>query len=165
MRRLFWTLINAIALCLFLLFSCSKDSEAPAYDFKDQELAGVIEGQEWAYGDGYADITGEGSDAKLHITLVLPTESEGCDIMPEGDRVFFSVPKGTGLHVLKLDLDNLEVSRTVTLFDSEETMNVIATKGAVEITSITDTEITGRIDARGDDVNFVNGNFSVPLCQ
>lgn len=54
MRRLIWTLINAIALCLLLLTSCSKDEESPVYDFKDQALAGAIEGISWSYGDGYA---------------------------------------------------------------------------------------------------------------
>lgn len=165
MRRLFWTLVNAIALCLLLLLSCSKDEEAPSYNFKDQALAGAIEGVDWTYGNGYANITGDASAEKLHVTLVLPTENEGCDIMPEGDMVFFSLPKLLGVQVLRLDFDNLENSRTVTLYDSEEIMNVIATEGAVEITSVTDTEVTGRIDARADDVNFVNGNFTVPLCQ
>ncbi len=165
MRRLFWTLVNAIALCLLLLLACGKDDEAPAYDFKDQTLAGAIEGQNWNYGDGYATITGEGATAKLHVTLVLPTESEGCDIVPEGDRVFFTFPLSTGVHVLRLDFNDMENSRTVTLFDSEETMNVIATQGAVEITSITDTEVIGRMDARSDENNFINGDFSVPICQ
>ena len=165
MRRLIWTLINAIALCLLLLTSCSKDDESPVYDFKDQALAGAIEGVSWSYGDGYASTTGEGATAKLHVTLVLPSEDEGCDIMPDGDRVFFTLPSNTGVHLLKFDFNDLEGSRTVTLFDDEEVMNVIATEGAVEITSITETHITGRIDARADEDNFVNGNFSVPLCN
>src|SRR5690606_40977769 len=53
----------------------------------------------------------------------------------------------------------------VTLFDDEEVMNVIATEGAVEITSVTDTHVTGRIDARADEDNFISGNFTVALCQ
>ena len=67
--------------------------------------------------------------------------------------------------LLKFDFNDLEGSRTVTLFDDEEVMNVIATEGAVEITSVTDTHVTGRIDARADEDNFINGNFTVPLCQ
>lgn len=109
--------------------------------------------------------TGEGATAKLHVTLVLPSEDEGCDIMPDGDRVFFTLPSNTGVHLLKFDFNDLEGSRTVTLFDDEEVMNVIATEGAVEITSVTDTHVTGRIDARADEDNFINGNFTVPLCQ
>lgn len=164
MRRIFWTLVNAIALCL-LFASCSSDTEAPAYNFTDQPLAGMIEGVSWTYADGYADITGEGENAKLHVTLALPSEGTGCDILVDGDRVMFSFPKYAGLHILKLDFNDVEGSRTVTLFDDEETMNVIATQGAVEITSITDTEVKGRIDARAYDDNFVNGNFTVPICQ
>lgn len=99
------------------------------------------------------------------LPLVLPSEDEGCDIMPDGDRVFFTLPSNTGVHLLKFDFNDLEGSRTVTLFDDEEVMNVIATEGAVEITSVTDTHVTGRIDARADEDNFINGNFTVPLCQ
>ncbi|HEY8513301.1 MAG TPA: hypothetical protein VIL31_15190 [Cyclobacteriaceae bacterium] len=165
MRRLFWTLVNAIGLCILLLISCSKDSESPSHTFKDQDAAGEIEGVEWAYADGYAATTGEGTSKKLHITLVLPHEAQGCDILPEGDFVLFSIPAIKGLYTLKLDFNNPENSYTVTLFDSDESMNVIAGKGAVEILSITESEVTGRIDARADDENYVNGNFSIPLCD
>lgn len=48
--------------------------------------------------------TGEGATAKLHVTLVLPSEDEGCDIMPDGDRVFFTLPSNTGVHLLKFGL-------------------------------------------------------------
>jgi hypothetical protein len=164
MRRIFWTVVNAIALAL-LFASCSSEEQKPAHSFLDQDLSGKIEGESWTLGDGYADITGEGTEAKLHVTLLLPHEGAGCDLMADGDRVLFSFPLYAGLHVLKFDFNDLENNRTVTLFDDEETMNVIASVGAVEITSITDTEITGRIDARADDDNFVNGNFAVSLCQ
>lgn len=165
MRRILWTLINGIGLCLLFASCSSSEDEAPAYNFTNQDLAGVIEGVSWTYGDGYADVTGEGENAKLHVTLLLPSEGEGCDILADGDRTMFSFPRYAGLHILKFDYNDVENSRTVTLFDDEETMNVIATQGAVEITSITDTEVKGRIDARADDDNFVNGNFTVPLCQ
>lgn len=38
-------------------------------------------------------------------------------------------------------------SRTVTLFKESKTLNIIATEGAVEVTSISDTQISGRMDA------------------
>lgn len=164
MRRIFWALINAIVLSL-LFASCSKDDPKPAYNFEDHDLSGKIENESWSYGDGYADITGEGEGARLHVTLLLELEGEGCDIMPDGDMVIFSLPKQIGLHILKLDFDNLENSQTVTLFDDEQTLNTIATQGAIEITSVSDLEVTGRIDARADDGNYVNGNFSISLCN
>src|SRR5690606_15104052 len=130
MRRLFWTLINAIGLCILLLTACSDDNDSPSHDFKNQPASGEIEGAEWSYGDGYASTTGEGNSMKLHITLVLPHEQVGCDIFPQGDLVLFTVPAVTGLYNLKLDFNDMENNRTVTLFDSEESFNIIASQGA-----------------------------------
>jgi hypothetical protein len=80
---------------------------------------------------------------------------------PEGNNVFFYVDNAVKL--TKLSFNNVD-SRTVTLFEDDDTMNWIAAKGAVEITSITDTEVSGRIDAQYGTNTFVNGNFTVPLC-
>jgi hypothetical protein len=164
MKRIFWALVNAIALSLFF-GSCSSEDPKPAYNFVDQDLSGKIENEAWTFGDGYAAVTGAGADAKMHITLLKEVEGEGCDIIPTGDMVIFTLPFATGLETLLLDFNNLENSRTVTLFDEEQTLNSIATQGAVEITSISDTEVVGRIDAQADNGNYVNGNFAVSLCQ
>lgn len=46
-------------------------------------------------------------------------------------------------------------------------MNSIAVQGAVEITSIDEEKgiVKGRIDAKIDSDNSVNGNFEVTLCD
>lgn len=158
------TLIALLSLCLFC---CGGDDEgSPKYSFKDQTLSGKIDNIGWIYGDGYSSIDGDYAD----ITLVTDQiEDEGCNIWDiEGNYIFFYVPATVGVHPLKkLDLSgSLEDNQTVTLLVNEDIpVNIIAQKGAIEILTISETQITGRIDARFDDESFVNGNFTVTICQ
>lgn len=78
--------------------------------------------------------------------------------------MFFTVPNEVGLYKLSFDLGSFS-GQTVTLFDQQTVLNTIATTGAIEILTITDTEVTGRVDARADKDNFVNGNFTVSFCS
>lgn len=149
-----------------LISSCGDDeNEKPSYSFKNQTLSGKIANTSWTFGDGYAEIYGTGDDSELYIDLFVDVDGEGCDILPEGDQVFFSIPNKVGVYKLKFDLNSMENSQTVTLFEDEEFMNSIATEGAVEITAITETTISGKIDATVDAENNVNGNFTVNICQ
>ena len=79
---------------------------------------------------------------------------------------FFSVPNEVGIYKLKLNLNCFTCADnfTVTLFEKDGSMNFIATDGAVEILTISDTQVSGRIDARYDGNTFVNGNFTVSIC-
>ena len=147
------------------LFSCGGDDENPSPNFKNQNLSGKIANTSWTYGDGYAEIYGTGDDSEIYIDMFVNVDGEGCDIIPEGDQVFFSVPNKVGVYKLKFDLNNPEASQTITLFEDEEVMNSIATEGAIEITAITESSISGRIDAKVDAENNVNGNFTVNICQ
>ena len=160
--------VASFTLIIFVL-SCGEEDNGPGYKFIDQDAAGKIDKVNWTYADGYADIEtfGTGSDLRVSVDLTIPQTEEGCDIfIPEGDMVFFSVPNEVGLYKLKLDLncftcaDNI----TVTLFKKDGFENFIATEGAVEILAISDTEVSGRIDARYDGNTFVNGNFAVSIC-
>ncbi|SKC55365.1 hypothetical protein [Ohtaekwangia koreensis] len=148
-------------------FSCKEDVEDPAYNFKEQNLTGKIDNTDWAYQTGYASQDGSNSEGTIYITLVQGHTGEGCSTWPEGDHVFFTLPNATGLYKLKFDFNNwdAEDNQIVTLFDQESTTNNFATEGAVEITEITSTQISGRIDARSEDDTFVNGNFTVTICN
>jgi hypothetical protein len=151
---------------LFLLFiviliGCGKDDPQPSYNFKDQTAAGEIEGVSWSFAEGTASDNG----VELSIDLMLDQPDAPCDVfIPDGDEVFFSIPNAVGLYKLKFSFKSGAVNQTATLFDEEETLNVICSEGAIEILMITDTEVTGRLDIRSDKDNYINGNFTVALC-
>jgi hypothetical protein len=67
--------------------------------------------------------------------------------------------------MLKFELNDFENSVVVNLFEEEGYVNNLASTGAVEILSISETQVSGRIDARIDDESFVNGNFTVNICK
>jgi hypothetical protein len=150
---------------LIIAFACSKSEEtaAPAFSFKSQDAAGKIKSSDWKYADGFADKFNRGSDPFIDITLVETQPQKGCDIViPTGNRVFFVVPAVVALYKLSPGLTGNNY--TVTLYEKATGFNVIVGTGAVEILSITATEVTGRIDAQADDKSFVNGNFKVTIC-
>jgi hypothetical protein len=81
-------------------------------------------------------------------------------------KVIFSVPANfTGTK----DLGYGEDDMTITFVDhsSETSMNLAATKGKLEITTIDTTAgtITGKIYADYDSDNILYGNFSVTYCK
>lgn len=147
-----------------IVLSCGDD-EKPAYSFKNQDLSGKIGNAAWEYGDGYAEIYGMENDSQLQIDLFIEVDGEGCDVIPEGNEVLFTVPNKVGVYKLKADLNDLENSLVVNLFEEETTMNHLASRGAIEILSITESQVTGRIDATVDDANLINGSFTVSICQ
>ena len=54
--------------------------------------------------------------------------------------------------------------QTVTLYDDDTGTNFIATRGQVEILTVTALELTGRIAVAYDADNYVNGNFTIAHC-
>ncbi|MEO9966057.1 MAG: hypothetical protein ABJF11_09725 [Reichenbachiella sp.] len=162
------TLARILFLSLIIInFSCSDDDDdgGPAYEFTNQNLQGQINGKSWSFVEGVAEVS-PFDDTKLSIELGAEELESPCDLFAlSGLRVFFSIPHEVALTELNFSLE--EGGQTVTLFDPDGTLNIIATEGAVEILTITDTEVTGRIDARegGGGEDGVNGNFSVTYCS
>lgn len=156
---------NLYLLCLIFLvtslISCSdddSDNDGPSYEFKNQELQGMIDGQAFVLGEG----TVSSSDGELSLKLLSDMETaSACDQFGSGDfvRVFFTIAEAEGIVELSFE------EQTVTLFNPENTLNIIITEGAVEITSISESSVSGKIDARYDDENFVNGNFTAEFCE
>ena len=155
----------------FLLFavSCSKDDEAdgPSYEFIDQNAQGTIDGISFSFQTGTAEDSFF-NEEELSIDLYDESEdiTDVCDFFGFGDavRVFFSIPNTVGLYELSFSFDDAENGRTVTMFNPAKTLNIIATEGAVEILSISDTEVSGRLDIDAGEGNEVNGNFTVTIC-
>ena len=151
MKKL-WVVFAVVAI------GCGKDDPKPSYEFKNQTASGKIEGVAWTFVEGRAEDNGD----NISIDLMLEQSEAPCEIFGfgEGDVVFFTIPNAVGLYKLQMGAN----SQTATLFDEDDFLNVIAVDGAIEILTITTTEVTGRLDVRSDSNNFINGNFTVTLC-
>jgi hypothetical protein len=155
---LFYTLIAAV------LIQCSDDDKK-SFTFKDQDVSGRISNTAWTYADGYADTyANQEEELMISVKLTLTQDQPGCEMgLPVGDQIFFDVPATPGVYKLFLDLESGD-GQTVTLWDDSEELNILASKGAIEILEITETEVTGRIDARSSSDSYVNGNFTIDIC-
>ena len=156
----------------FLLFltSCNDEDSGPSFEFKDQNLQGIIDGIPFEFGEGTVESTFL-NEGQLSFDLLDQEEQYDnvCDIS-FGDevRVFFDAPNEVGVYELFFDLSSFN-RRVVTLLNPNGEdgipQNNIASSGAVEIITITDTQVTGRIDATLDGDNTVNGNFTAVFCK
>lgn len=148
--------IELIFIALFV-FSCGDDENE--YSFKNQDLSGKIGGDSWTYEDGFIDeFTFEGKDF-LSSNLTLTQDGSVCEVDLEGNYIYFGAPKKVGVYKLKGGNE-----RIFLVMNNNHTASFDANKGAIEILSITETQVTGRIDARFNGNNFVNGNFTVSFC-
>lgn len=164
-------------LFLSLLISCKKDDtpietpqvSQPGYNFKEQNLQGMIEGQPWEFISGRANRTTFNDQEEYAIALYSESAENSCMFLPKEDRVIFSIPSTgiSGVQQLKLDFSGNSDSRTITLYDVQQSNNVIASEGAVEVVSIDTTNqvIELKIDARYDDQNFINGKCKIQICM
>ncbi len=148
--------------------ACSSDDEGDTggFSFVDQNAQGTIDGESFTLGEASAEDSFF-SEGEFSIELYNSSEdiTDVCDLFGFGDQVsvFFDIPAQVGVYELSFDLSNLEDGRTVTLFNPDGANNIIASEGAVEITEITATTVSGRIDARGSE-SSVNGNWSATIC-
>ncbi|MBT1688476.1 hypothetical protein [Dawidia soli] len=163
-----------LGLLIALAISCKDDDTAvkkeTGYSFRDQELQGMIGGMVWTHRSGFATTEIVNGEKVIGIDLVQNISGEEVEDMqvPEGNYVFFDVPDAVGVYELSINWDaNLasgnDESQTITLYNEATGVSHIATKGAIEILTITDTEVTGRIDARSESGTYINGNFTVAL--
>ncbi|MEP5613312.1 MAG: hypothetical protein ABJP45_13755 [Cyclobacteriaceae bacterium] len=156
-----------LSFSLLFLMSCSKDDESdgPSYDFVNQNAQGTIDGISFTFAAGTAEKSNDGEDLSVDFYDITEELTDVCDFFGLGESVtvFFTIPNAVGLYELSFDLSSFD-GRTVTLFNPDTFLNIISSEGAVEILSITETQVTGRIDARADD-SFVNGNFTLEICE
>lgn len=160
------TLLFAIALAAFLT-SCSSEEEGTSLDFKDQPIQGMVEGEAWSMTHGLA-VLSEDQDSNLifDIDIYSATDqvNDVCDAWPSGNRIFFNVPNEIGVYNLSFNLNDFS-GRTATIFHESTSMNSIASDGKIEILTVTETEITGRMAIQANADNYANGNFTLTLCS
>lgn len=160
--------IVKIQLILFtaFTFSCGDDDEKKAYSFKNQDLQGEIFGASWEYTDGHAREATVNEEDQLVFALYPAYDESVCNAMGNyGDFVSIGgVPREVGLYKLNTTDPDFPIV-VVSFFDVETGDAVFVQEGAIEILTITETEVTARMDARKDGGNHVNGTFVVPFCN
>lgn len=171
-------MLSLIMIVLVVVVSCKKDDDDDdnnnnnnnnTYSFLNQDLQGMIDGNAWTYTAGTFENSYWDSlefDIDLFDTTGANITGSICDVFSSSFdyKVMFSCPMQVGLYELNFDWTS---GQTITLVDwtADPVNNIICSEGAIEIVSVNDSVLTGKIDARFDAASYINGNFTVTFCN
>lgn len=139
-----------------MLAGCGEDVQLP-----NKVLQGTIDGEEWSF------TTGKSLSDQLDRTYKLElfanegfTDQDGCLLFGGTNRyvsavIPFSTANGTQLNATTSDL----------IFHLDGVNTFTADRGFIEIAFINNREIRGFISSGSGDENFVEGFFSVLICN
>ena len=177
----FTRLLNVIPFIFLLsVSSCNDDEDSPSYDydFKDQNLAGTIDGLPFVLGEGRVVVVpyrglfeDEEEEDYLSFNLSHVNEQQGdegvCSSFEGNEvRVIGFIPAEIGIYEFSgADFFEAIVNLSNPVNPDDIVNNILAPRmGAVDILTITDSEVTGRMDVFIDDESSINGNFSAVVC-
>lgn len=152
--------------------SGGSDDDGGEVVFLDQNLQGEFNGKAYTFVSGYAEesyfTAGEYDIDLYNIEPGVGKDPWDIGAYPFGGvylKVMATVPAKVGRTDLYFDKKTWE-NKTVTLYDpTDNSLNILAHIGAVEITAIDTTAgtLTGRIAASNGEGDEVNGNFTVRI--
>lgn len=129
-------------------------------DIQEQNLEGIINGVDWVFGSGVALF--DADDDEYLVRLYAETSEDPCTLQSAVNKIVLSLPNQVGPYPLSLD------GETVTLVehrDDEAPMNYIAITGTVEVYSIEADVLAAGMAVYVDDNTWVNGTFSITICD
>ncbi len=152
-----------LALTLMTLASCGGDDNDGC---DNQVMQGGIDGQAFTLGDGRAVV----DDNTIKLDFYGAGETFPDDICSgvssQNVRIFGTLQSAeVGRTELNLDFSSPETSQTLTLFNPDGSLNIIASDGFIEITAITETEVIGFLKADGGGEDVVCGTFTLTNCR
>ncbi|MFZ9848230.1 MAG: hypothetical protein ACO3EE_08795 [Flavobacteriales bacterium] len=150
------------------IFACKKKEETTESTtcdavYKSQTAAGLFNDTSFVYSMGYAEE--DFADASKYRFNLYGEAVSGdmCDhfnFSKPQHSIIFSIPKAVGEY--KLGSTN---SVTFNYAQMNYTNAEVATCGAIKITEITGSTISGSIDAKIDSKYYFNGKFTATLCK
>lgn len=166
LKQLVWCVLSCAL--MFSIFSCSSDDDNPQNtctpEFASGTATGMFMGSIFTFVEGTASENFADS-TEFRFTLygeeVMGDACDGFNFDKPDLSIIFSVPKEVGVY-------NLGSEYTVTFNDASVVNQVNADAaicGAVEIISVSNTEIMGRLDADANEASMLNGVFTVERCN
>jgi hypothetical protein len=153
-RKLSASLFSFGVLVTLFLSACGNEGEIDSVS-----LRGRVGGEDWVmkFGKTEAEDIDPG-----YFALFLPietVENNPCDIfIPSTNYIAATLPRTEGTYSLPFPI----ASHFAFRFNGQF---LIPTSGSVTIRNIGGNTIRGTINARGDDDNFVDGDFILNLCE
>lgn len=151
--------VFALSLGLVFFSSCGEEKDPSC---ADENLAGMIDGTDFTFADGTADV----SDDDISLDFYSIDEVIGddvCDLFGgDANRIFGSLPNTTERTEL---MGIFSGGPTLTMLPAGTFNNIIITEGWVEFTSITETAVEGKMSIGSSDSNTVCGSFTLKVCN
>ncbi len=146
--------ILVVSLC-----TCTAGPPGGGYNFIDQNLQGEIGGVPWTFVSGTAEDPFGDDELWIKLYNIDPAGGDpwaGGAYAAAEDTLMVKLPETVGLVELSWG------GQWFTLYDESTGVNIFCVEGAIEILTIDPVglTVTGRVDARSDEGNYVNGNFS-----
>ncbi|MFC2089324.1 hypothetical protein ACFLT1_01005 [Bacteroidota bacterium] len=145
-----------IPVALLILFACSGGGSK--YTFSDDAVSGKAGGTDVVFKYGRAIYSELFGNPVIKYNLYTD-DVDVCKSFPGSEyQVMLNLPQDTGLF-------ELSMKKSVTI--NWGSNNIICFDGAIHIVDInlSDSTITGKIDAKSGDENYINGTFTVPVCK
>lgn len=136
----------------------TDDSDEENFTISSDVASGLINGEEWVYGDGSFS-TYQGDENRWHITIIEEQEPgyELCSRRPEGAGFHFILDKGAEVG------DHL-ISTSGYLSFYSENSSAASSTGLFRVTSFDGTTMTGGVVSDYTDRDNVNGQFTATYC-
>ena len=157
-----------IAAPLLLTFACQDRDVSLTKSYMKRPAAGMVDGQSWEVKYAYIDPTAETPKEDDFAFILLDYKpSRPCpkisSIPSEARTMIISGPKAKTKRSVKLKAGT---ARTLVMqwTDDEEPQALIAKKGRFKVLSTDADEVKGKLMARYDSDNWINGYFSADVC-
>ena len=145
-----------IPVVLLILFACSGGKKD--YSFSDDPVSGKAGGTDVVFEYGRAKYDTRFDEEIISYNLYTDSVNVCLSFPGSEYQIMMSLPRDTGIFELGMQ-ENITIN-----WGSN---NIICADGAIHIVNInlSDSTITGKIDAKSGEDNFVNGTFTVPICK
>jgi len=157
--RLGWSFALILSACGGGDGGDDADNGGGNYQVGSGTLAGTIGGEPWTMVSGETDSFFSEGESEFWADLYQDPLATACMSSPTAyrNRVIASIPKTPGSYPMSLSLN-------ATFVIEATTENLIATKGVIEVDSVTATQIVGGAHIEYDAENTVNGRFTINVC-
>lgn len=158
------TILIILSGIILLTYCKKKEEEAPLppHNFLNQPMSGKVNGQEWVLGAGRSIYTNP--YYKFFFSDSVNTTNDLCNQTGFGKRaIIIAIPK-IEQKIYGITYPGTSALQFLIVKEDGNSYYVNGASGALEVLSIDNEKITGRIDAKLNDSNYVNGNFTIQLC-
>ena len=148
------------ACLLFLLCSCEESEENEPAEFVDRPLSGSLLGNDWTFVDG-TFVKADSFFEFNGIYLTAVPQASHCTFDFSSNLISVSLPEdGLQLNTAySIDTDDVNIG----VIDGSGQIGFVR-DGKIEITSVVDKVLTGKIVVIGSNGTNLNGNFEIESC-